>query len=74
MAINPDDVGKLTDEEIRKAYEAQSQGIRSKVYVPGVDRSEDFTDILEEEHGKRQRREERRRVERNEEKKEKFKF
>ena len=74
LAINPDDVGKLTDEEIRKAYEAQSQGIRSKVYVPGVDRSEDFTDILKEEHGKRQRREERRRVERNEEKKEKFKF
>ncbi|TIC08353.1 DUF382-domain-containing protein [Wallemia mellicola] len=74
LAIDPEELANMTSEEIKQAYEEQRRSSTNRVHVPGADRAEDFTDILQEEQGKRQKREERRRADKETSNKEKFKF
>ena len=74
LAIDPEQLAKMSDEQIKQAYEDQRRSSGARVHVPGADRAEDFTDILQQETGKRQKRDERRRADRDDGKKDKFKF
>ncbi|TIA99735.1 hypothetical protein E3P96_02840 [Wallemia ichthyophaga] len=74
LAIDPEELAKMSDEQIKQAYEEQSRSNGNRVHVPGADRAEDFTDILQEGHGKRQKKDERRRADKEDNRKDKFKF